>query len=354
MKSKYLYFFIIIGFVFFHQSILFAENLEINSNNITADKNSKLIILEGNVEAVDSKNNQLFAERAKYNKSIDLLETIGFTKIITSEGYVINGKDISFDNSNKLISSQEDTKIIDKVGNITRLNMFKYLIDKNFFLSKGNIEITDINKNNYEFSEIYIDEKKSKIVGTEAKIFLNDEDTKINKSNEPRIFGNTLTITESGSTLEKGVCTYCKNRGEGITPPWQIRAEKINHNTTKKTIFYDKAVIKIYDFPIFYLPKFSHPDPTVKRRSGFLMPNLTNNSTVGSATSVPYFWAMTGDKDLTITPKFYFSEKPLFLSEYRQDFEKSFLIVDGGFTSGYKEKTNKKIIWITNPFIFKI
>ena len=59
MKSKYLYFFIIIGFVFFHQSILFAENLEINSNNITADKNSKLIILEGNVEAVDSKNNQL-------------------------------------------------------------------------------------------------------------------------------------------------------------------------------------------------------------------------------------------------------------------------------------------------------
>ena len=73
-----------------------------------------MIILEGNVEAVDSKNNQLFAERAKYDKSIDLLETIGFTKIITSEGYVINGKDISFENSNKLISSQEDTKIIDK------------------------------------------------------------------------------------------------------------------------------------------------------------------------------------------------------------------------------------------------
>ena len=72
------------------------------------------------------------------------------------------------------------------------------------------------------------------------------------------------------------------------------------------------------------------------------MPNLTNNTNVGSATSVPYFWAMAGDKDLTITPKFYFSEKPLFLTEYRQDFEKSFLIVDGGFTSGYKEKNNKK------------
>ena len=342
MKNKYLYFFIIIGFVFFQQSILFAENLEINANNIKADKSSKLITLEGNVEAIDSKNNQLFAEKAKYNKSIDLLETFGDTKIITSEGYIINGKDISFDNINKLISSQEDTKVTDKAGNITKLNMFNYLIDKKFFLSKGNIEVVDIHQNNYKFSEIYIDEKKSKIVGTEARIFLNDDSTKINTSNEPRIFGNTLTITESGSTIEKGVCTYCKNKGEGVSPPWQVRAKKISHNPTKKTIFYDHAVIKIYDFPIFYLPKFSHPDPTVKRRSGFLMPNLTSNSTVGSATSVPYFWAMAGDKDLTITPKFYFSDKPLFLTEYRQDFEKSFLIVDGGFTSGYKEKTNKK------------
>ena len=133
MKNKYLYFFIIIGFVFFQQSILFAENLEINANNIKVDKSSKLITLEGNVEAIDSKNNQLFAERAKYNKSIDLLETFGDTKIITSEGYIINGKDISFDNINKLISSQEDTKVTDKAGNITKLNMFNYLVDKKSF-----------------------------------------------------------------------------------------------------------------------------------------------------------------------------------------------------------------------------
>ena len=150
MKNKYLYFFIIIGFVFFQQSILFAENLEINANNITADKSSKLITLEGNVEAIDSKNNQLFAERARYNKSIDLLETFGDTKIITSEGYIINGKDISFDNINKLISSQEDTKVTDKAGNITKLNMFNYLVDKKFFLSKGNIEVADIHQNNYK------------------------------------------------------------------------------------------------------------------------------------------------------------------------------------------------------------
>ena len=42
------------------------------------------------------------------------------------------------------------------------------------------------------------------------------------------------------------------------------------HDSEKKTtIYYDNAVIKVYDLPIFYLPKLSHPDPSVKRRSDF-------------------------------------------------------------------------------------
>ena len=40
----------------------------------------------------------------------------------------------------------------------------------------------------------------------------------------------------------------------------------------KKLIYYKKAWLKIYDVPIMYFPKFFHPDPTVKRQSGFLTP----------------------------------------------------------------------------------
>ena len=46
------------------------------------------------------------------------------------------------------------------------------------------------------------------------------------------------------------------------------------HDSEKKTIYYDNAIIKVYDLPIFYLSKLSHPDPSVKRRSGFLVPTL--------------------------------------------------------------------------------
>ena len=37
----------------------------------------------------------------------------------------------------------------------------------------------------------------------------------------------------------------------------------------KKIINYKHAWLEIYDKPIIYFPKFFHPDPTVKRQSGF-------------------------------------------------------------------------------------
>ena len=37
---------------------------------------------------------------------------------------------------------------------------------------------------------------------------------------------------------------------------------KMLHNNKNKTIYYDNAVIKIYNIPIFYTPKLSHPDPS--------------------------------------------------------------------------------------------
>ena len=85
------------------------------------------------------------------------------------------------------------------------------------------------------------------------------------------------------------------------------------HDNNKKTIYYDNAVIKVYDIPIFYFPKLSHPDPTVDRRSGFLPPSYTDTKNLGSGFSLPYYWAINKDKDLTFTNKIFVNENPLFL-----------------------------------------
>ena len=56
-------------------------------------------------------------------------------------------------------------------------------------------------------------------------------------------------------------------------PTLSIKAERIVHDKTKRQILYDNAVLKVYDVPVFYFPKFFHPDPSVERQSGFLKPS---------------------------------------------------------------------------------
>ena len=111
----------------------------------------------------------------------------------------------------------------------------------------------------------------------------------------------------------------------------------MEHDSLKKTIYYDNAVIKVYDFPIFYFPKLAHPDPTVDRRSGFLPPTLSDSKNLGSGISIPYFLAINNDKNFTLTSKLYHSENPLFLGEYHQAFKNSYLLADFGYTEGYKK-----------------
>ena len=261
---------------------------------------------------------------------------------MTSNGYEVSSSNVQFDNKKQIITSKFETKIVDKDGNIIDLENFNYSISTNIFFSKGNIKITDINNNIYKFSEIYIDENKQTIIGADIKAFLNEKSFLPNVENNPRFFSNTMHLQKKINSFEKGIFTYCKDRGKGKCPPWTLQSNKIKHDLTKKTIYYENVILKVYDFPIFYSPKFSHPDPTVDRRSGLLAPSLSNSSNMGTGINLPYFLDMGNDKDLTLTPKIYLNDNPVILAEYRQDFKNSFLILDTSYTQGYKKKDNKK------------
>jgi len=340
MKNNTFYTFTLF-FIFLNLNFALA-GLEINSSNVKYNDKDKITVFTGNVNARDEKNNKLFSEYAKYSKLDQIIETEGKTRIITSGGYEILSTNVIFNNEKKLIRSDYKTIITDKDGNKIYVDMFDYSTTNSIFFSKGKIKIIGINKNIYNFSEIYIDENKKKIIGTDIKAFLNQESFTVNSSNEPRFFANTVALSENINTFEKGIFTYCKNREGDKCPPWALQSKKIKHDLAKKIIYYENVVLKVYDFPIFFSPKFSHPDPTVKRMSGFLAPTLSNSTTVGTGFGVPYFWNIANDRDLTITPKLYFNENPLMLAEYKQDFKKSSLTIDAGYTQGYKKQNNKK------------
>ena len=319
-----------------------TENGVIKSEYVKYNKKTGNLIIKNNVVAIDNKNNTIETEYAEYNEINKIFTSKGPTKIFTSENYVLEGQNIFLNNKDRIIFSKEDSILKDQDGNKISLSNFEYLVQKNIFKSIGLINIMDKTGNSYDFSQIYIDTKKKEILGTDIKAFLNAQDLKVNKDNDPRVFANTAILKKNNSTFDKSIFTLCEYRKNDKCPPWTIQSSKMIHDNKKKTIYYDHAVIKVYDIPIFYIPKLSHPDPTVKRRSGFLQPRLYSTKNLGQGLSIPYFFDLGKDKNLTLTSRLYARENPLLLGEYHQAFENSAFLTDFGFTEGYKKTSVSK------------
>ena len=193
MKNKtILKILIILSFIF--SNVLFADNILIESKNIIIDKNKDtsifedqvivktedkneitsdyaeydkktgLIILKQNIVAIDNQNNTIETNYAEYNEKEKIFKSVGPTKITTSEKYVIEGKDVIFDNNKNFIKSNQNTLVTDKDKNKIYLDNFEYYTVNKIFKSIGFIKVKDINSNSYEFSQLYIDTLKKEML----------------------------------------------------------------------------------------------------------------------------------------------------------------------------------------------
>ena len=318
------------------------DNNTIESDYLEYNKKKGLLKLKNNITANDVKNNIIKTDRAEYNEKEKIFLSIGETEIITSEKYILKGADIKVDNKKNIISSKNQTLLKDPDGNQIYLENFEFNINSNIFKSIGFVKIQDKMNNIYEFSQIYIDTKKKEILGTDIKAFLNQEDFKVDQRNKPRVFANSIKIEKNSSSFNKSIFTLCDYRKDDKCPPWTIQSSQMLHDSKKKTIYYDNAVIKVYDIPIFYFPKLAHPDPTVDRRSGFLPPSLYDTKNLGEGISIPYFLDLGIDRNLILTSRLYVSENPLMMGEYHQVFKDSSFLTDFGFTEGYKKTSVTK------------
>jgi LPS-assembly protein len=122
------------------------------------------------------------------------------------------------------------------------------------------------------------------------------------------------------TVFHNGVYTACKPcKDNPLKPPeWQVKAVRIIHDQSEKMIYFEDASIEFWGHPIAYLPYFSTPDPTVKRKTGLLMPTISSNSKYGVALDVPYYFALAPNYDATISPMITTKQGPLMQAEFRQ------------------------------------
>jgi LPS-assembly protein len=148
------------------------------------------------------------------------------------------------------------------------------------------------------------------------------------------------------SEMAKGVyspCELCKDDPERA-PLWQVKAARIVHDQSEHEVYYQDATLEMFGVPVAYTPYFSHPDPTVKRKSGFLAPLYGSDTRLGAFTRIPYFWVLDDDKDATIAPIFTTREGPVFDGEYRERWGSGKIDLEGSITNpgAFNEAGNSK------------
>ena len=98
----------------------------------------------------------------------------------------------------------------------------------------------------------------------------------------------------------------------------------------------------MYDFPVAYFPKFFHPDPSVKRQSGLLRPEIGDHDTLGDSLYLPYFFVISDNVDITLKPRLFNSGTLVLQNEYRQITKNSLTVIDSSITKGHNSSINDK------------
>ena len=311
------------------------SQMEIISNNFEYDKKNNKLKATGNVQLIDSKNNiKINAEKIIYLKSDEKIYTSGKTTIRISNKYTLKGYDLILLRNEMILLSDRRAIIKDNLSNIYKLSNFEYYINEETLKGKD-IEISTNNskaKNDkLIFKNGFFNLKENKFLAKDVNIKFH-KNLFDDKRNDPRINSLTSYGDLQNTYFDKGVFTSCRKTDK--CPPWKITSEKIHHDKVKKQINYKNAWLNIYDTPVVYFPRFFHPDPSVKRQSGFLKPKLGSSGSLGDSIYIPYFHVVSEKKDITIKPRI-FTDKFVLQSEYRQKTKSSSTITDFSFTKGH-------------------
>ena len=288
------------------------DGLIISSNNSKYFKIEKKLILVGDVKINDiNRNLKINSNEIIYDKKTEKIISKDETFINIGNNFSIESSNIEYSRLKNIIRSNQKTVLTDNHNNKIETNSFIYLSKKKEFKSK-NLLFTDKYLNRYISKDAFINLKNNEIAAKDIEVYFSNSG---GFGENSRLKGNSMITENNISIIKKGIFTTCKQRDS--CPPWSLQSEEVRHDKNKKIIQYKNALLKLYDIPVLYFPKFFHPDPTVKRQSGFLIPSIVSSSNSGNSLNLPYFHVLGDNKDLTITPRFYMNSEVLIQNEYR-------------------------------------
>ena len=235
---------------------------------------------------------------------------IGKNNLFAEEKIRIIADQILFNSENDTVDAIGDAVAISENGSKLKADKILYDEKNNQILAEGNVIFIDNNLNNFFLNSLESNDDLTNMHGNQVRVRLNDGS---------RITGTKVIKKNEISSMANAEYTPCLEEQYLIKgcPGWKLKSNYIFHDREKKTIYYDHAKLHLFNLPILYLPFFSHPDPSVNKRSGLLMPTVETDNKLGDTLSIPIFYNIKGNQDLTFTPTLQSNSNNFYSLNYR-------------------------------------
>ncbi|WP_131117137.1 LPS-assembly protein LptD [Lichenihabitans psoromatis] len=224
---------------------------------------------------------------------------------------VVEAKQLTYDRDKNVVTAEGNVQLYYQ-GRILEADKVTYDRTSSRVFATGNAKLTETD-GTVAYGDRFdlTDDFKSGFIDSLSAI--TKDKTYFTAPRGERSAGETAVFDKGTYTA----CAPCKEHPER-PPLWQLKAMKIIHNKEEKMIYFEDASFEFLGVPIAYLPYLSTPDPTVTRKTGFLAPGYVYESRLGFGASVPYFFNLAPNYDLTVTPTFLSKQGVLGQVEWRQ------------------------------------
>ena len=238
-----------------------------------------------------------YAAQPPVDFTADSLEHDDAAQIVTAHG------NVEIIQNNQILHADQVTydlnqDVVTAIGNVSFLDQ------------EGQVHFADHLQLSNQMKDGFVDALISYL--SEGSRFMADEGERIN---------GTKHIMRNASFTP---CKTCIEHPE-IEPTWQIKASEVVHDEVAGTVTYDDARLELMGVPVFYTPYFSHPDPSIEQKNGFLRPAAGWNSNLGGYVEGSYYWGIDMTKDATLTVQPTTKQGVLVSPEYRQRFSNGFI-----------------------------
>jgi LPS-assembly protein len=226
------------------------------------------------------------------------------------EQLLLESDQLTFDNDRSVVVATGNVQIA--FGESTLVaDRVEYNQQSGRLIASGNVEILEPNGNRIFAEEIDItDDFRDGFIS--ALNIATPDNTRIAAESAERRDGEVTTFNNGVYTA----CKACKDNPQ--KPPfWSIRAAKVVINEATRTIDYEEPTFEFFGKPVFKLAHFSHADPAIKRKSGFLIPRIRDNEELGISYRQGYFFNLAPNYDLTVYGTYYSRQGFLGEAEWR-------------------------------------